>query len=214
MENLHYTRLIRDGDDAVAANASIRLKLFLLLLAIAIAPMAIVTWHGHVTTQRLGKNLAEHGRTVRTGNLVKQLRKTVETSAAILRHQKESVELALRVLASEVERRLSLGPEGAQPVYLAGQFDGVGEPPPGLHPSPRHVRARAGEQPRPMEISLESQVILLAPGVEAGHVADDVARLSTMTPVYAELQAQYPYLFYWQYTSLAACRTGLWELKL
>ena len=67
-ENLHYTRLIRDGDDAVAANASIRLKLFLLLLAIAIAPMAVVTWHGHVTTQRLGKELAEYGRAARTDN--------------------------------------------------------------------------------------------------------------------------------------------------
>ena len=130
----------------MAANASIRLKLFLLLLAIAIAPMAIVTWHGHVTTQRLGKELAEYGRATRTDSLVKQLRKTVETSAAILRYQKESVELALRVQASEVERRLSLRPKRVQPVYLASQFDGLGEPPPGLHPSPRHLKARTGRK--------------------------------------------------------------------
>lgn len=186
----------------MAATTSIRLKLFLLLSVIAIAPMVIVTLHGHMTTQRLGEELADRTRAIRTENLISQLHKMVNVSAQVLRHQKESVELALLVQATAVERRLSAGPMRALPVFFAHQFDGDGDPPPGLRPSPRHVKARAGEPPTPMEISLESQVILLAPGVEPDRVADDVARLSTMTPVYSQLQAEYPNMFYWQYTSL------------
>lgn len=181
---------------------SIRWKLLLLLLGIALVPLAVVGWHAKSTIRSLGTKIAAQERETLTRELTERLRVTVEDRADLIRAQKTLVELALERIATEAEARLVLREPTGAPVYFAHQFDGVGRVPPGLHPSDKHKRIGADGTPEPKPISLEAVNVILAPGVAAGTVSDDIGRLATMLPAYQNLYAKQPDLLFWMYTAL------------
>ena len=181
---------------------SIRLKLLILLLAIALVPLIAISWQAQRTTDSLGAELAAMGRARMTEQLTRQLQSTIENRATILRQQKRIVELALRFQAAEVADRLAEPPPEDPVVHMTAQFDGVGRPPPGFEPSPRHRRVTADGKTEPKLISLDVQNTLLPPGVRIADVADDVARLAPMLPVFKALYEAHGDLIYWSYVSL------------
>jgi len=181
---------------------SIRWKLLLLLLGIALVPLAVVGWHARSTIRSLGTNIAAQERETLTRELTERLRVTVEDRADLIRAQKTLVELALERIATEAEGRLALREPTGAPVYFAHQFDGVGQPQPGLHPSERHLRVGTKGKPEPKPISLDAVNIVLAPGVAANTVSDDIDRMATMLPAYKGLYARQPDLLFWMYTAL------------
>jgi len=64
------------------------------------------------------------------------------------------------------------------------------------------MRAGTAGKPEPKPISLDAVNIVLAPGVSASAVADDIGRMATMLPPYKELYAKQPDLVFWMYTAL------------
>src|SRR6185437_14919398 len=93
----------------------IQLKLFVLLLVIAIVPLAALSWRSQRATEDLGASLTSFDRTAITQEIETQLSQAVGYSSDLLAAQQRQVELALRLQASEVERRLAANapPPGA-----------------------------------------------------------------------------------------------------
>lgn len=181
---------------------SIRFKLQLLLLGTALLPLLLVSWHGYRGTLELGGALAERGRAALVSRMTLHLGDSIEGQAEILRQQLAIAELALDLQALEVERRLAAPEPEAGPLFFAEQYDGDGLRPPGMSPSDRHTEIAPDGSTVPKLVSLDAQNFVLAPGVNRAGVGADLARLSTMLPVYQALHAAHPELFFWHYTAM------------
>ena len=180
----------------------IRWKILILLLGMSLMPLLFVSGYGLRSTHELGLGLTERGSKIAIERYSLQLSQMLEQSAALLRIQKTLVELSLKVQAMEAEKKLAAPAPKSPLVFFDRHYDSKNTPPPGLVTSSRHIRASENGNPRPMKISLDHQVIRLAPGVAADSVSEDIARLSAMTASYRDLYQTKPDLYYWQYTSL------------
>jgi sigma-B regulation protein RsbU (phosphoserine phosphatase) len=185
---------------------SLRLKFLLVLLAVAVLPLGLVVVHDVQTMRDLGRDLASRSGSTLTQHLTDRLRHALDAGAAILRNQKELVELALLLQAREAGARLNRPPPPAEfrePVHFSSAFDSrEGHRPPGLKPSPIH-RAKGPEGiVSSLEVSYETPSFYVAPGVPPEAVADDLARLSTLQPALKALSHGREDLFYWQFVSL------------
>ena len=139
----------------------IQLKLFVLLLVIAIVPLAALSWRGERATQDLGQALANFGRAAVTQEIETQLSQAVGYSADLLAAQQRQVEMALRLQAGEVERRLAgPAPIDAAPVYPSSDFDDSSRWPPGAELALDHAIASPGRELQAVPISREQSVVL------------------------------------------------------
>ncbi len=182
---------------------AIRWKLLILLLLTALVPLAVLSLLQRRTTARLGDELAARIRNTLADDAELQLRHLIDDYRTILRHDQEIIELALQAQAREVEKRLAAEPPQEYPrVYFSRDFDVGGSAPPNLVLSPKHFMAPGGAEATPMPVTYSDQVFKLAPGVALKDVAQDVARLTKVLPIYQFLTKEHPELFYWNYTSL------------
>lgn len=185
---------------------SLRFKFLLVLLAVAVLPLGLVVLHDVRAMRDLGRNLAQRSGLTLTLRLTDQLRHALDAGAAILRNQKELVELALLLQAREAGARLNRPPpppEFRELVYFSSAFDSrEGHRPPGIKPSPIH-RAKGPEGiVSSLEVSYETPSFYVAPAVPPETIADDLARLSTLQPALKALSRGKEDLFYWQFVSL------------
>ena len=180
----------------------IRWKLLLLLLAVALAPLAFASCYAVRSTRALGRDLASSARLALFDNARAALLQLVNERGDALRREVAALETALQIQARAVERLLAAPPPAAAPVFYAEDYDAADRAPDDLGPSPRHLRERDDSPAAPMPISMEQQVICLAGGVDRARVANDVARVSTLTPLYKLLHETSSQLVYWQYTAL------------
>jgi sigma-B regulation protein RsbU (phosphoserine phosphatase) len=185
----------------------IQTKLFVLLLAIAVLPLVALSLRGQRATQNLGTAIANRGREAVSGEIELQLQQTIAYSSDILSAQEREVELALRVQASEAERRLAAPPPvGEVPLYRDHAFDRPETWPPGTELALDHVLVSADRAVRAMPVSREHQAFyLVGVGDDAtvpAALRDDLRRLGTMDAVYRTLAEASPGLFYWQYVTL------------
>ena len=179
----------------------IQLKLFVLLLVIAIVPLAALSWRSQRATEDLGRSMASFGRAAVTAEIQTQLSQAVGYSADLLAAQQRQVELALRLLAGEAERRITAGGDGAGPVYLDTDFDDPKRWPPGTELALDHAIASPGRELQATPISREHQSFF-APGEPTPDVRRDMARLAPLDAPYRQLNDANPGLFYWLYVSL------------
>jgi len=182
----------------------IRWKLLILLLATALVPLIVASTLDHVRVQRLGEHLAAGTREGLAEAARRHLKFLVEDYGRILRRDQRILELAVRIQADQAERRLAGAAPPSPEVFFPADFEGRGRAPPGLGPSKKHLRPSADGTPRPMRVSYDHQVSVLAPRVTRAAVAGDLARMSTMSAAYRALQRANPDLMYWQYTALAS----------
>lgn len=179
-------------------------KLFLLLLVIAVLPLIALTWRSQRATESLGLAIVTQGRLAAVADIELQLSRVVDYSSDVLTAQRKLVEMALRVQATEVERRLA-GPAPADAtVYLSAAFDKAQTWPPGTVLSLDRTAVADDRKVQALAISTRHQSFYVPPGAAAD--PEDMRRLASMDAVYADLYAANPNLFYWQYTALA---TGL-----
>ncbi len=82
----------------------IRWKFLLVLLAISIIPMLLMRWMGQRSMRELGNDLATRTRDVLIRETSLELKNLVEEHATILRRERDLVEMALQVQASELEK--------------------------------------------------------------------------------------------------------------
>ena len=82
----------------------IRWKFLLILLSISLLPVLIMRWNGQRSMRELGDDLAARTRDVLVRKTSRELKDLVDEHATILRRERDLVEMALRVQASELEK--------------------------------------------------------------------------------------------------------------
>jgi sigma-B regulation protein RsbU (phosphoserine phosphatase) len=85
----------------------IRWKILLILLSISLVPIVVMRWNGQRSIKNMGNDLALRARNVLSRRASLELKSLVEEHATILRRERDLVEMALQVQASELEKRLS-----------------------------------------------------------------------------------------------------------
>ena len=183
----------------------IQAKLFLLLLVIAILPLVALSWRGERATMNLGQAVAEHGKAAVIEQLETQLRQAVAASSDLMAAQRRQVELALRLQAVEIERRLSAAQvtDESPQIYMASAFDTPASWPPGTELALDHALASPGRELQAVPISRDNQSFLLSPDADPARARDVMRRLSSMDGIYRQISESSPGLFYWQYVALA-----------
>ncbi|MCA0199613.1 MAG: SpoIIE family protein phosphatase [Proteobacteria bacterium] len=181
----------------------IQAKLFILLLVIGLIPLAALSWRSEQAMQSLGRAIAGAGKTAAVSEMQTQLLQAVATSSDLMEAQRRQVELALRLLAREVENRLAGAPPvGDIPLYFHTDFDSSKTWPPGAELAIDHAIASATGELQAIPISRAHQSFLIPPGVEPGAVRPLMRRLAGMDDLYRRLERDNPGLFYWQYITL------------
>ncbi|MBL8643605.1 MAG: SpoIIE family protein phosphatase [Rhodospirillaceae bacterium] len=176
-------------------------KLFLLLVVIAVVPLVALTWRGQRATESLASSIIAQGRMATIGDIEVQLGRVVNYSSDVLAAQQRLVEMALRLQAVEVERRLA-GPVPTDPgpVYLHTAFEKGETWPPGTAMSLDRTVVTDDRIVAVLPISTKHQSFFIPREITPD--PEDMARLASMDDVYARLNASNPNLFYWQYTAL------------
>ncbi len=181
----------------------IQAKLFILLLVIGLIPLAALSWRSEQAMQSLGRAIADAGKAAAIGEMQTQLRQAVGTSSDLMEAKRRQVELALRLLARDVENRLAGAPPvGDIPLYLHTDLDSPKTWPPGAELAIDHAIASTTGELQAIPISREHQSFLTPPGIEPGAVRPLMRRLAGMDELYRRLERDNPGLFYWQYITL------------
>jgi phosphoserine phosphatase RsbU/P len=183
----------------------IQAKLFLLLLVIAILPLAALSWRSERATENLGQAVAEHGKAAVIAQMEAQLRQAVVSSSDLMAAQRWQVELALRLQAVEIERRLAgdvAEDEASPPVYMHTAFDNPASWPPGTELALDHAITSPGRELQAVPISRDHQSFLLTPDADPARTRETMRRLSSLDSVYRQIADSSPGLFYWQYVTL------------
>ncbi|MGE4062047.1 MAG: SpoIIE family protein phosphatase [Rhodospirillaceae bacterium] len=181
----------------------IQAKLFVLLLVIGLIPLAALSWRSEKAMESLGLAIAGAGKTAAVAEMQSQLLQAVATSSDLMASQRRQVELALRLLAREVEVRLGADPPtGEIALYFHTDFDSPKTWPPGTDLALDHAIASPRGELQAIPISREHQSFLVAPGITRGAVQPLMRRLSDMDALYRRLAEDNRNLFYWQYVTL------------
>lgn len=180
----------------------LRWKFFIILLVFSLTPLMVVTVVSQRGTLLLGKTISEDARTRLTHIVGMELRQTAENSARAISQTKEAMEFYLQVLAAEIELRFSKIAAEAIPPYFVQDFADPRTAPDDFLPSAKYrLKTHDGEfldQP----VSFNHPVFLLAPGVEAGHVAPDIAHLSPMALFFRKLLNEFGKTLHWAHIGL------------
>ena len=181
----------------------IQIKLFLLLVVIAVLPLAALSWRSERATENLGLAMAEYGKAAITQNLETQLRQSVSYSSELLGAQQRQVELALRIQAIEIERRLDgVAPTDVGLTYTNSAFDDTGTWPPGTELAMDHAVVSPGKELQAVPISRLHQSFFLPAYLDAATARPFVDRLASLDDVYRGIAEKNASLFYWQYFAL------------
>jgi len=173
----------------------IRWKLLLVMLLISLIPMMYMLWHGQRDMQNLGKELATSTRNVLIQRANLELKIISEEHARILQRERDLIEMALKLQASEVEKRFS----SSQVQYHQDQSKRSQDVKPTqatFQPSDKHFRLMGMMRIIPLYISYEEQTFI-SPGNEPA----SLSRLSSMVPIYHSMATKHPDLVLWQITA-------------
>lgn len=182
----------------------IQIKLFIVLLIIGLLPLAALSWRGEKAMESLGIVIAGAGKAAVVGEIQTQLLQAVDYSSDLLNAQRRQVELALRLTAKEIERRLEVVPPAAEtPLYLHSDFDAPRRWPPGTELASDYAIAGAAGELQAIPISREHLSFLTPPGADPEEVRPLMRRLAGLDALYRRLAEDNPRLFYWQYVTLA-----------
>ncbi len=182
----------------------IRWKMLILMLSISVLPMLIMRVYGQRVIQELGDELAERTRNTLIQGANLDLERLVENHVTLVKREKELIELALQVQASELEKRLS----GPVKTNLGGIFfrSHISNSSPEGEEILLESYCRRVEDRKcvPLTVSHSDQTTKVPAAADTAAVpADDIVeRLSSMTPVYLFLKQAHPDLIMWQLTAL------------
>jgi len=178
----------------------IRWKFLLVLLAISLLPMVLMRWVGQRSMQELGNDLATRTRDVLIRETSTKLKNLVEEHVYILRRERDLVEMALLVQASELEKLFA-----NQPVQTAKGKTGVlsaansGRMETELNRE-KHILRMGMMTGRPLAISYEKLTEWVPSGVSQAAAKEIKDKVSHIIPVYRSLGNKHPDLVLWQLT--------------
>ena len=180
----------------------IRWKLLLILLCLSLLPMLIMRWNGQRSMRKLGYDLAGRTRDVLVRKASLELKDLVDEHATILRRERDLVELALQVQASELGKIFSDQTLGAdRPISRTTESFGRG--PVRERPGHRKRFRRMGMMDsRSLEISYSKQTYWIPENPDLPVSSEIVRQLSQLIPVYRSLSYKHRDLILWQLTVL------------
>jgi sigma-B regulation protein RsbU (phosphoserine phosphatase) len=179
----------------------IRWKFLLVLLAISLIPMLLMRWMGQRSMRELGNDLATRTRDVLIRERSLELKNLVEEHATILRRERDLVEMALQVQASELEK-IFAGPSTQIPYDKKGVF-GSGDAS-RIETEPvrnKHVRRMGKMGSRPLDVSYGKLTEWIPSSVSKAEAGETIGKISDMIPVYRSLEHKHPDLIFWQITA-------------
>lgn len=179
----------------------IRAKLLILLLGMALVPLVASAALQAVSTRRLGARLASGRRQILIDAAQRHLQQLVDEYGARLRRERQVLELALRLQARAVERRLADDPPPPRRLFHDRDYVKGVDLPEGMEPSQMHMRVGPDEKPTPLSVTYHDQVYFVVASVDRESIADDLTRLSTMPEFYRLLHEANPEVMWW-YTAL------------
>jgi len=179
----------------------IRWKFLLILLAISLIPMFLMRWMGQHSMRELGNDLATRTRDVLIRETSLELKNLVEEHATILRRERDLVEMALQVQASELEKIFA----GHTAQIAAGKSSGFGSVNPDRMENEldrgKHILRMGMMDGTPLDVSYEKLTEWIPSSVSKAEGAEIRSKISDIIPVYRSLENKHPDLIFWQFTA-------------
>jgi sigma-B regulation protein RsbU (phosphoserine phosphatase) len=185
----------------------LRWKIFIILLIFSLTPLLVVTVISQRGTLLLGKTISDDARQRLTHIVGMELRQTAENSAKVLLRTKAAMEFYVQVLAGEVELAFMKIADESHQIYFAKDFEDPRTAPPDFLPIHRYRMKTHDGQFLDNPVSFKYPVFLLAPGIEAENVTQDIASLSQMIPFLRKLSDEFGNTLHWAYVGL---QTGVY----
>ncbi len=183
-------------------NIKLRWKFLLILLVFSLTPLIVVAIISQHETSILGKVISDESRRKLSEMVSQELKLTAENSAKVLLRTKDALEFYLHVLAGEAERALAEAPLDVPRIYFSGDFDDPRTAPKDFLPSAQYSIKTHDGQFLPNSVSFNHPVFLLAPGVMAESVSDDIAGLAGLIPAFRNFSKESGHMVLWAYVSL------------
>lgn len=174
-----------------------RWKLLILLLLMTLVPMLVTRTFGVRAVGKLGDELIYRMTQNRTANIQHRLELLLNSYASLNWAGRKQIEMALILQTREVVRCLERQAPPPSGIYFAEDFNRGVRIPPDISISSTHFRIRSGGGVDFLKISKSYPVFKIAPGIEPAGFEDDIARLSTLTPLYKEISEQLQGLVSW-----------------
>ena len=179
----------------------IRWKFLLVLLAISLVPMLLIRWMGQRSMRELGSDLATRTRDVLIRETSLELKNLVEEHATILRRERDLVEMALQVQASELEKIFA--GHSTQVAYT--KTSGFESSNPGQSDTDpvrkKHIRRMGKMGSNLLDVSYEKLTEWIPSSVSRAEAGETINKISNMIPVYRSLEHKHPDLIFWQITA-------------
>ena len=178
----------------------IRWKLLIVLLALSLIPILVVRWNGQKSMKKMGDDLAAMTRAVLVRKAAFELQILVEEHSRVLRRERELIEMALRVQASELEKRFASAHHPNSFRFIAKPNGTETAASIQLRPV-KHFRVMGNGRYMPLNVSYEN--LLYRSTAKAESPADETEQaMYSMVPVYHSIVSAHPDLVFWQLTVL------------
>jgi sigma-B regulation protein RsbU (phosphoserine phosphatase) len=179
----------------------IRWKFLLILLCISLLPVLIMRWNGQWSMRELGDDLAGRTRDVLVRKTSRELKDIVDEHATILRRERDLVELALQVQASELEK-IFADQTSRSDILKPYTSESSGRRPIDAEPSIRKLFRPMGMMgSRSLEVSYGKQTYWIPENLDKTVSGEIVNQLSQLIPVYRSLSYKHRDLILWQLTA-------------
>lgn len=177
-------------------------KFFIVLLLASLVPLAVVSFIGYKTSKKLGESISTQTRQALSDTVRREIVSATENYAMITGSSKLSVELALHLFISEVEKTLAKPPPRLGTVYFAEDFDDPVSAPDDLAPSSDHMRIGEDEKLVPKLISKSHPNFFIPSTVDRSAIGDDIARFAGLSPALKGIAGEFGHNLFWIYASL------------
>ncbi|MFC1816529.1 SpoIIE family protein phosphatase [Thermodesulfobacteriota bacterium] len=180
-----------------------RWKLLVLFLTMTLVPIFFMRTFGIRAVKKIGTELISRMSENRIVHMQQRLRFRLDSYSKMVWAGRKQIELALLLQVKEVERCLSKQAPMPAKIYFANDFNEGINLPFDTTLSTGHFRKVSDGSIDFLKISYSEQVFKIAPGVQKKNIEADIARLSTLTPVYKDLSDRLQGGFVsWHLTSL------------
>jgi sigma-B regulation protein RsbU (phosphoserine phosphatase) len=156
---------------------------------------------GQRSMGELGNDLATRTRDVLIRETSLELHNLVEEHATILKRERDLVEMALQVQASELEKIFSGHP--SQNVFKkSGAFESRDPNRTGTESARKKYNRMMGMMgSRPLDVSYGKLTKWIPAGIGEAEVKEVLSKISGMIPIYRSLEQKHPDLIFWQLTA-------------
>ncbi len=179
----------------------LRWKFFTVLLVASLTPMMVVTLISLNASKKLGRTISSQTRSVLMDTVRREILSATENYALITRRSKSTIEFALAAMIREVGLIQARPAPAAANVYFAKDIDNPEAAPPDLTLSQVHGKVLPDGSVIPKQISRGHPTFLLAPGVSAATVEEEIARLKQLTPALVGIAGELEDALLWIYAS-------------